>query len=328
MSRSRCRWAAAAQLAVFLVLTASSAGAQPWPTKPITIVNGFPAGAGNDIVMRMYQEALEKDLGAALVFEYKPGAGGNVASEVVSKAAPDGYTLVLGTAGTHGINAALYKNLSFDVEADFTPIAPLCDVPNVLAVNPAVIDAKSVKEFIQMVKAAPGKFNYGSTGNGASTHLGFAQFNAAAGLDMVHVPYKGSPQSIQAMVTGEVCCSFAQPQTVLGQWRAGKVRLLGVSTKTRVGILAEVPTVDEAGLPGFENVTWYGLIGPKGIDPKIAERLNAAVRKAQENPALRDKLAGIGTSVRSETLEQFRATVKADRAKWADIVKASGAKID
>ncbi len=328
MLRFLCRWAAAVQLVMFLVLTASSAGAQPWPAKPITIINGFPAGAGNDIVMRMYQEALEKDLGTSLVFEYKPGAGGNVASEVVSKAAPDGYTLVLGTAGTHGINAALYKRLPFDVEADFTPIAPLCDVPNVLTVNPTVVDAKSVKEFIAAVKAAPGKFNYGSTGNGASTHLGFAQFLAAAGLDMVHVPYKGSPEAVQSMVTGEVCCMFAQPQTVLGQWRAGKVRLLGVSTKTRVGILADGPTVDEAGVPGFENVTWYGLIGPKGIDPKIAERLNAAVRKAQENPALRDKLAGIGTSVRSETLEQFRATVKADRAKWADIVKASGAKID
>jgi tripartite-type tricarboxylate transporter receptor subunit TctC len=310
MLRFLCRWAAAVQLVMFLVLTASSAGAQQWPAKPITIINGFPAGAGNDIVMRMYQEALEKDLGTSLVFEYKPGAGGNVASEVVSKAAPDGYTLVLGTAGTHGINAALYKRLPFDVEADFTPIAPLCDVPNVLTVNPTVVDAKSVKEFIAAVKAAPGKFNYGSTGNGASTHLGFAQFLAAAGLDMVHVPYKGSPEAVQSMVTGEVCCMFAQPQTVLGQWRAGKVRLLGVSTKTRIGILADVPTVDEAGVPGFENVTWYGLIGPKGIDPKIAERLNAAVRKAQENPALRDKLAGIGTSVRSETL------------------KASGAKID
>ena len=328
MLSSLCRWVAVAQLALLMTLTAGSAHAQQWPAKPITIVNGFPAGAGNDIVMRMYQEALEKDLGAALVFEYKPGAGGNVASEYVAKAAPDGYTLVVGTAGTHGINAALYKNLPFDVEADFTAIAPLADVPNVLAVNPEVIDAKSLKEFIDKVKAAPGKFNYGSTGNGASTHLGFAQFNAAAGLQMEHVPYKGSPQSIQALVTGEVCCSFAQPQTVLGQWRAGKVRLLGVSTKSRVGIFPDVPTVDEAALPGFENVTWYGLIAPKGLDAKIAERINAAVRKAQENPALREKLVGIGTSVRSETLEQFRATVKADRAKWAEIVKTSGAKID
>jgi tripartite-type tricarboxylate transporter receptor subunit TctC len=322
-----CR-AAACWLGGLLVIVATPAGAQQWPAKPITIVNGFPAGAGNDIVMRMYQEALEKDLGTPLVFDYKPGAGGNVASEYVSKAAPDGYTLLIGTAGTHGINAALYKKLPFDVEADFTPIAPLADVPNVLSVNPTVIDAKSVKEFIEIVKAAPGKFNYSSTGNGASTHLGFAQFNAVAGLEMVHVPFKGSPESIQSLVTGEVCCSFAQPQTVLGQWRAGKVRLLGVGTKTRLGIFPDVPTVDEAALPGFENITWYGLIAPKGLDGKIAERINGAVRKAQENPALRDKLTGIGTAVRSETLEQFRATVKADRAKWAEIVKTSGAKID
>ena len=235
-------------VAVLLSVIATPAGAQPWPAKPITIINGFPAGAGNDIVLRMYQEAQEKDLGQPLVFDYKPGAGGNVASEYVSKAAPDGYTLLIGTAGTHGINAALYKTLPFDVEADFTPVAPIADVPNVLAVNPDVLDAKSLKEFIEKVKAAPGKFNYGSTGNGASTHLGFAQFNAVAGLQMEHVPYKGSPQSIQAMVTGEVCCSFAQPQTVLGQWRAGKVRLLAVSTKTRLGIFPDGRRSGPAGI--------------------------------------------------------------------------------
>ena len=258
---------------LILGLATLPATAQPWPNKPITIINGFPAGSGTDIVLRMFQEALEKDLGTQLVFEYKPGAGGNVGSEFVSKAQPDGYTLMIATAGTHGINASLYKKLPFDVEADFTAIAPLADVPNVLTVNPAVIDARTVKEFIAAVKAAPGKLNYGSTGNGASTHLGFAQFNASAGLDMVHVPYKGSPEAVQAMVTGETCCLFAQVQTVLGQWRAGKVRLLGVSTKTRVGILADVPTIDEAGIPGFESVTWYGLVAPKGLDAKIAERV-------------------------------------------------------
>jgi tripartite-type tricarboxylate transporter receptor subunit TctC len=322
MYRLICAW-----LAAFLLLSAPL-GAQQWPAKPITIVNGFPAGAGTDIVLRMFQESLEKDLGTQLVFEYKPGAGGNVGSDYVAKAQPDGYTLMIATAGTHGINAALYKKLPFDVEADFTPIAPLTDVPNVLTVNPSVVDAKTVKDFIAAVKAAPGKLNYGSTGNGASTHLGFAQFNSAAGLDMVHVPYKGSPEAVQAMITGETCCLFAQVQTVLGQWRAGKVRLLGVSTKSRVSILADVPTIDEAGIPGFENVTWYGLVAPKGLDPKIAERINAAVRKAQDNPALRDKLASVGTASRSESVEQFRATIKADRAKWAEIVKTSGAKID
>jgi tripartite-type tricarboxylate transporter receptor subunit TctC len=328
MSTLFSRRAACASLAAICMLVTAPAGAQQWPAKPITIVNGFPAGSGTDIVLRMFQEVLEKDLGTQLVFEYKPGAGGNVASEYIAKAQPDGYTLMIATAGTHGINAALYKKLSFDVETDFTPIAPLADVPNVLTVNPTVVDAKTVKEFIAAVKAAPGKFNYGSTGNGASTHLGFAQFNATAGLDMVHVPYKGSPEAVQAMVTGETCCLFAQVQTVLGQWRAGKVRLLGVSTKTRVGILADVPTIDEAGLPGFESVTWYGLVGPKGLDAALAERVNAAVRKAQDNPALREKLSGIGTSSRSEPVDQFRATIKADRAKWAEIVKASGAKVD
>jgi hypothetical protein len=199
MSKTGSVRALALCLAALLGIVSSPASAQPWPAKPITIVDGFPAGAGTDIVLRMYQEALEKDLGAALVFEYKPGAGGNVGSEYVSKAAPDGYTLLIGTAGTHGINAALYKKLAFDVEADFTPIAPLADVPNVLSVNPSVIDAKSVKEFIAIVKAAPGKFNYSSTGNGASTHLGFAQFNAAAGLEMVHVPYKEGQPGIHSV---------------------------------------------------------------------------------------------------------------------------------
>ena len=194
--------------------------------------------------------------------------------------------------------------------------------------NPDVLDAKSVKEFIEKVKAAPGKFNYGSTGNGASTHLGFAQFNAVAGLQMEHVPYKGSPQSIQAMVTGEVCCSFAQPQTVLGQWRAGKVRLLAVSTKTRLGIFPDVPTVDEAALPGFENVTWYGLIAPKGLDSqdRRAHQRRRAQGAGKPRPASRSsrhRHCGAQRDAR-----QFRATVKADRAKWAEIVKASGAKID
>jgi tripartite-type tricarboxylate transporter receptor subunit TctC len=318
-------------LALIGVLTAGAIGpaaAQKWPEKPITVIMGFPAGSGVDVIARLLQAPLEQDLGTQLVFDYKVGAGGNVASEVVAKARPDGYTILLGTSATHGVNAALYKKLPFDVEADFTPIVPLNDVSNVLTINPAVIDASTVADFIAKVKAAPAKYNFASTGNGTGTHLAFAQFVKMAGLDMVHVPYKGSPESIQALATGEVCCSFAQVQTVLGQYRAGKVRLLGVSTKSRVGILADVPTVAEAALPGFESVTWYGLIAPKGLDDKIAERVNAAVRKAQESTVLKDKLAGIGTSVRSETLDQFRATVKADRAKWAEIVKASGAKID
>jgi len=306
----------------------SPAAAQKWPEKPITVVMGFPAGSGVDVIARLVQEPMEKELGTQLVFDYKSGAGGNVASEVVAKARPDGYTILLGTSATHGVNAALYKRLPFDVEADFTPIVPLNDVSNVLTINPAVIDASSVQDFIARVKAAPGKFNYASTGNGTGTHLAFAQFVKMAGLDMVHVPYKGGPEALQAVVTGEVCCIMNQVQTVLGQWRAGKVRLLGVTTKERVGAVKDVPTIEEAGLPGYESYIWFGLFGPKGLDAQIAERINLAAKKALELPAVRDKMVSLGNTPRYETIEQFRATVKADRAKWAEVVKASGASID
>jgi tripartite-type tricarboxylate transporter receptor subunit TctC len=289
---------------------------------------GFPAGSGVDVVARLLQEPLEKDLGTQLVFDYKVGAGGNVASEVVAKARPDGYTILLGTSATHGVNAALYKKLPFDVEADFTPIAPLNDVSNVLTINPAVIDASSLQDFIAKVKASPGKFNFASTGNGTGTHLAFAQFVKMAGLDMVHVPYKGGPEALQAVVTGEVSCIMNQVQTVLGQWRAGKVRLLGVTTRQRVGAVRDVPTIDEAGLPGYESYIWFGLFGPKGLDAAIAERINLAVKRALDLPAIRDKLVALGNAPRYETVAQFRATVKSDRAKWAEVVKASGASID
>jgi tripartite-type tricarboxylate transporter receptor subunit TctC len=311
-----------------LGMLAGPATAQQWPSKPVTVVQGFPAGSGLDIVARVVQEAMEKSLGQPIVFDYKVGAGGNNASAFVAKAPADGYTLLLGTAGTHGINAALYKKIPFDVVADFTAIAPVVDVPNVLTVNPEALDAKDLKDFIAKVKAQPGKLNYGSTGNGTSTHLGFAQLNAVAGLDMVHIPYKGSPEAIQNMIAKEICCMVAQVQTILGQWKAGKLRLLGVTTKERVGILADIPTISEAGLPGFQSVTWYGFFGPKGLDPAIAEKANAAVRAALETPAVKEKMIALGNAIRAETVAQFRETVKKDRAAWAEVVKKSGASID
>ena len=325
MSRYRYVPALAAAL---LAWAADPAAAQKWPEKPVTVVMGFPAGSGVDVIARLVQAPIEQDLGTQLVFEYKSGAGGNVASEYVAKARSDGYTILLGTSATHGVNAALYKSLPFDVEADFTPIAPLNDVSNVLTINPAVIDAGSVADFVAKIKASPGKFNFASTGNGTGTHLAFAQFIKMAGLDMVHVPYKGGPEALQAVVTGEVCCIMNQVQTVLGQWRAGKVRLLGVTTRQRVGAVQEVPTIDEAGVPGYESYIWFGLFGPKGLDPAIVERINLAVKKAIELPAVREKMVSLGNVPRYETAEQFRATVKADRAKWAEVVKASGASID
>ena len=316
-------------LGLVAALLAASASAQNWPAGgPITIVMGFPAGSGVDIVMRLFQLPMEQALGARFVMDYRTGAGGNIASEVVARAKPDGYTLLLSTAATHGVNAALYKKLSFDVENDFTPIAPLVDVSNVLTINPSVIDVHTVKEFIAMVKVNPGKYNFASTGNGTGTHLAFAEFNARAGLNMVHVPYKGGPEALTAVVKGDVCCIFNQVQSVLGQWKAGKVRLLGVTTKTRVAAVPDVPTISEAGVPGYESYIWFGLHGPKGMDPQIVNALNAAVKKAVETPAVRQRLAELGNTPRYETPEQFRATIKADRASWAAVVKASGASVD
>ncbi|CAN5481243.1 tripartite tricarboxylate transporter substrate binding protein [soil metagenome] len=317
-----------AALALAALLLPASVQAQEWPTKPITLYMGFPAGSGVDVVARMLQPSLEKSLGQRLVIDYKPGAGGNVASEVVARAPADGYTFLLATAATHGVNAALYKRLSFDVEADFTPISTLNDVSNVLLINPNVIDAGSVKDFIAKVKAAPGKYNYASTGNGTGTHLAFAEFVHKAGLDMVHVPYKGGPEAIQGVLAGDTCCIFNQVQTALPHFRAGKVRLLGVTTKKRVPAISDVPTIDEAGVPGYESYTWFGIFGPKGLDPAIAQKMNAAIKVALDDPETQKKMADLGNTPRYETLLQFKATVHRDRLKWAEVVKTVGATID
>jgi len=313
---------------LLLLLMPAAALAQSWPQHPITILMGFPAGSGVDVVARLLEQPMETSLGGRLVMDYRTGAGGNLASEAVAKAKPDGYTLLLGTAATHGVNAALYRKLPFDVEADFTPISPLVNVSNVLTVNPAVVDASTLREFIDKVKANPGKYNYASTGNGTGTHLAFAEFVSRAGLNMVHIPYKGGPEAIASVIAGQTCCIMNQVQTVIPHWKAGKVRLLGVTTKTRVSAIPEIPTISEAGVPGFESYTWFGLFGPKGLDAEIVNKLNAAVKAALETPSVRERLVQLGNTPRWETPEQFRATVKTDRAKWAEVVKSVGATID
>src|SRR5215212_116476 len=237
---------------LLLLLFPAFAMAQTWPSHPITVLMGFPAGSGVDVVARLLQEPMEKALGGKIVTDYRTGAGGNLASEAVARAKPDGYTLLLGTAATHGVNAALYKKLAFDVEADFTPISPLVNVSNVLTINPQVLDVNSVREFIDVVKLNPGKYNYASTGNGTGTHLAFAEFNARAGLQMVHVPYKGGPDAIQAVLKGDVCCIFNQVQTVLQHYKACKLLILAATTEKRVAAIPDIPTIDEAGVPGYE----------------------------------------------------------------------------
>src|SRR5687768_11629772 len=296
MISTALRWLLALLLAVPVF-----AIAQAWPTQPITIIMGFPAGSGVDVVARMLQEPMEKSLGTRLVMDYRTGAGGNLASEAVARARPDGYTLLLGTAATHGVNAALYKRLPFDVEADFTPISPLNDVSNVLTVNPQVLDVKTVGEFIKQVKANPGKYNYASTGNGTGTHLAFAEFVSRAGLDMVHVPYKGGPEALASVVAGQTCCIMNQVQTVQTQWKAGRVRLLGVTTAKRVASVPDIPTISEAGVPGYESYIWFGLFGPKGLNAQIVAKVNQAVKVALETPAVHERLLSLGNTPRWES---------------------------
>lgn len=318
--------------AACLVPAAQAQGqAADWPAHPVTIVMTFPAGSGVDVVARTIQEPLSKALGQPIVIEYKVGAAGNVASDHVARARPDGYTLVFGTAATHGSNAAIYKKLSFDVEADFVPVTPILDVSNVLTVNPAVMDVKNLKEFVDLVRANPGKYNYASTGNGTGTHMAFAELNSRLGLNMVHVPYKGGPEAIQGVLKGETCCIMNQVQTVLPHSQAGKVRLLGVTTAKRVAAVQDVPTIGESGIAGtkgFDSSTWFALFAPKGTDMAIVNKINGAVRQVLQMPEIKTKLESAGNTVRIETPEQFKQTVHANRIKWAEVVQKANITLD
>lgn len=309
------------------LLAASASHASEWPEHPITMLMGFPAGSGVDVIARSIQEPLQQALGVPVVIDYRSGAGGNLASAAVARAKPDGYTILLGTAATHGINPAIYKELPFDVEDDFTPIAPLIDVSNVLTINPKVIDVNTVEDFIAEVKANPNKYYFASTGVGTGTQLAFEEFNARAGLQMVHVPYKGGPEALQSVVKGETCCIFNQVQTVLGQYKAGTVHLLGVSTAKRIDVVKDVPAIAEKAIPGFDSYIWFGLFGPKGMDPALVQKINAAATQALQNPDVAKRLTSTGNTIHVSSPEKFRQTVHDNRTKWAEIVKAAGVTI-
>lgn len=325
---SRTLIAAARQLTVAASLATVSAVAMAdsdsWPERPVTILMGFPAGSGVDVIARGIQQPLEDELGVPVIIDYRAGAGGNLASSAVARAKPDGYTLLLGTGATHGINPAIYKDLPFDVEEDFTPISPLVDVSNVLTINPDVIDVNTVAEFIDEVKANPEKYYFASTGVGTGTQLAFAEFNAKADLKMVHVPYKGGPEALQSVVKGETCCIFNQVQTVLGQYQAGTVRLLGVSTADKVEVVSEIETIADNAIPGFDSYIWFGLFGPKGMDPAVVERLNAATTKAMNEPEVVERFVSTGNRIHTSTPEEFTQLVHENRKKWAEVVQTAG----
>jgi tripartite-type tricarboxylate transporter receptor subunit TctC len=318
--------AAAAMLAA-----ATGAAAQEWPKeRPIQIIGGFPTGAGTDIFARLLAEPLGKALGQTIVVDNRSGAGGNIGSEFVARARPDGYTLLIGTAGTHAINASLYKQLNFDVVKDFEPVALLVDVPNVLIANPKVLpDIKSCADLLAAAKKEPGKLNYASTGNGASGHLAGAQFAQGAGIDIVHVPYRGTPPAMNAMMSGEAQIMFQQSIPIMGQLRAGTFRPLAITTAARVAALPDVPTVAEAcGLPGWESTTWYALFAPKGTPEAIVRRLNEEVNRILRDPEFDRRVKDMGLVPLPSSPEEFRQVQLRDIEKWRERVRKSGAQVD
>jgi tripartite-type tricarboxylate transporter receptor subunit TctC len=331
--RRRAATAAVAALALLLPFLPTAAPAQDaWPSRPIIIMGGFPNGSGVDIYARRLAEPLSRALGVPVVVDNRSGAGGNIASDHVAKARPDGYLFLFGTAGTHAINASLYRSLPFDPLRDVTHIALLGDVPNVLVVNPEKRSQyRTCRDVIEAARARPGALNYASTGNGASTHLAGTQFTTAAGIDITHIPYRGQPGAMGALLAGDVDVFFNQTGPSIGPIRQGQLRGLAVTTRSRVPALPEIPTVEEAcGLAGFESTTWYALFGPPGLPEPIQRRMNAEVVKAIGEPDFQRWLVenqGI-TPPTQNTPEHFRAVHQRDIERWREVVRRSGASVD
>ena len=313
--------------ALFALPAIAAAQTPAYPTKPIRLVVPFPAGGATDIFAREVAKHLTDAWGQSVVVDNRPGAGGNIGSELVAKAAPDGYTLEMGTVGTHAINASLYSKMPYDHVRDFVPVILVAGVPNVLEVNPA-LPVNSVQELIAYAKANPGKLNFASSGSGTSIHLSGELFKVMAGVQMTHVPYKGSAPALQDLIGGQVQLMFDNLPPSLPQIKAGKLRALAVTSAARAPALPDTPTVAEAGLPGFEASSWFGVLAPAGTPPEIVNKLNAEIAKWLASPGAKEKLANVGANIAGGTPEDFARHIQAETTKWAKVVKESGAKVD
>jgi tripartite-type tricarboxylate transporter receptor subunit TctC len=309
-----------------LALCASVAQAQGFPSKTVTLVVPFPPGGTTDVLARTLAQKLHEMWGQAVVVDNRPGAGATIGAAAVAKAAPDGHTLLMG-AVHHAIATSVYPKLPYDFQKDFAPVTVVALVPNVAVVNPAV-PAKSVKELIAYAKANPGKVTYGSNGQGTAQHLTGEQFAAMAGVELVHVPYKGSGPLTQALMGGEITMSFDTVTPVLPHIQAGKLRPLAVTTAKRSSALPEVPTVAEAGLPGFDMGSWFGLLAPAKTPPAVVAKLNADVVKVLNMPDVRKRLQDVGAEPIANTAEQMAAQIRADTENYAKVVKRANVKIE
>ncbi|WP_341907762.1 tripartite tricarboxylate transporter substrate binding protein [Polaromonas sp. YR568] len=322
------------------VLAALTVGAwpalaqSPWPNKPVKIVVPFAPGGTTDILARAMAPELSKAFGQQFVVENRAGAGGNIGADVVAKSAPDGYTLLMGTVGTHGINKSLYTKLAYDAQKDFAPITLVAGVPNVMVVNAEKAKAagiNSVQDFIRVAKSKPGQFNMASSGNGTSIHLAGELFKTMSGTYMTHFPYSGSGPALLALVSGDMDVMFDNLPSSMQLIKSGKLKALAVTSAERSGAVPDIPTVEQAGGPtlkGFEASSWFGLLAPAGTPADIVSRIQQEVSKSLSTPAIKEKLLAQGAIPGGNTPQQFTAFIDAEHKKWAQVVKASGAKVD
>jgi tripartite-type tricarboxylate transporter receptor subunit TctC len=310
-------------IALFMVV---SAAAQDYPNRPVRVILPTPAGSTPDVTARLVAPALSKVLGQQLVLDNRSGAGGMIAAELAAKAVPDGYTLSVGTPGALAIMPHM-RPVPYDSLRDFAPIGLISIGPFLLITHPSV-PVRSVKDLIALAKAKPGQLNYASAGNGVANHLAMELFKQMTSVNIVHVPYKGAPQAVTDVLGGQMHMMFNSIAPVLPHVRAERVRTLGIASPKRSPQLPDVPTIAEAGVPGYEATTWTGVVAPVGMPRAIVMRLNAEINKMVASPSFKDRVAPLGSEPMGGTPEQFRDFIRSEHAKWGDIVRRAGAKID
>jgi tripartite-type tricarboxylate transporter receptor subunit TctC len=303
-----------------------------WPTKPVKIVVPFAPGGTTDILARAMAPELSRAFGQTFIVENRAGAGGNVGAEIVAKSPADGYTLLMGTVGTHGINKALYAKLPYEPQKDFAPITLVAGVPNVMVMNAErakALGINTVPDFIAYAKAHPGKFSMASSGNGTSIHLAGELFKSRTGIYMTHIPYRGSGPALLDLVSGNTDVMFDNLPSALPQIKGGKLKAFAVTSAERSAAVPDLPTIAEAaGLKGFEASSWFGLLAPAGTPPDIVNRIQQETAKALASPAVKEKLLAQGAIPGGNTPQEFARMIDAEHIKWAAVVKASGAKVD
>lgn len=318
-------------LALLVAVTAAldRAAAQPasWPSRPLTYVVPFAAGGTTDVLARVIGEKLSRALGQPVVVENKPGAGGNIGSEFVARAAPDGYTILGGTISSHAINVSLYARMPYDPERSFTPVTQIGNLANVLAVN-AESPIRTIQDLIVAAKERPGALTFASSGAGTSQHLSGELFRRLAGVEITHVPYKGSAPALQDLLGGHVALVFDNVVAVAPLIKSGKVRPLGVSTLQRIGAFPDIPTIAEAGLPGYEVVSWQGIFAPAGTPQDVVRRLNEEIVRILKMPDVLERMEALGLEPVGNTSEEFARFQRAEIAKWARVIKESGLKAE